>query len=134
MRLFALGSQIRRFRRRLPELIGTAIAAPEGGENIPLCGCYFAATGPSPDAAACVAGIIRGRLLDNAAATRWASRAIDQDLAYRRAALTVGTIGGAAALAVWAYIVLGIGSLHWLGLALPAALVAGWVVTLLRLH
>ena len=47
--LFTFGSHIRRFRRRLPELLATAIAAPGGGENIPLHGCYFAATGPSPD-------------------------------------------------------------------------------------
>jgi len=130
--LFTLGSHIRRFRRRLPELLGTAIAAPQGGENIPLYGCYFAATGPSPDTVACAAGIIRGRVLDDAAPTRWAVRAIEQDLAYRRAALAVGSIGGCAALLVWAYIVLGIRSLPWLGLAMPAALVAAWIVTLLR--
>jgi hypothetical protein len=132
--LFTLGSHIRRFRRRLPELLGTAIAAPHGGENIPLHGCYFAATGPSPDTMACSAGIIRGRVLDNAAATHWAVRAIDQDLAYRRAALAVGSIGGGAALLVWAYIVLGIGSLPWLGLAAPVALVAAWIATLLRMR
>ena len=118
--LFTLGTHIRRFRRRLPELLGTAMAAPQGGENIPLHGCYFAATGSSTDTAACAAGIIRGRVLDNTAATRWSVRAIDQDLAYRRSALAVGLIGGSTALLVWAYIALGIGSLGWLGLAMPA--------------
>jgi hypothetical protein len=132
--LFTLGTRIRRFRRRLPELLGTAIAAPQGGENLPLHGCYFAATGPSPDTVACAAGIIRGRVLENAAATRWAVRAIMQDLTYRRTALAVGLISGCAALLVWAYIGLGIGSLQWLGLATPAALIAAWNVTLLRIR
>jgi len=132
--LFTLGTRIRRFRRRLPELLGTAIAAPQGGENLPLHGCYFAATGPGPDTVACAAGVIRGRVLENAAPTRWAVRAIDQDLTYRRLALTVGLIGGCAALAVWAYIGLGIGSLQWLGLATPTALTAAWIVTLLRIR
>ncbi len=132
--LFTLGTRIRRFRRRLPELLGTAIAAPQGGENIPLHGCYFAATGPSPDTVACAAGIIRGRVLENAAATRWAVRAINQDMTYRRTALAVGLIGGCAALLAWAYIGLGIGSLQWLSLATPAALIAAWIVTLLRMR
>jgi IcmF-related N-terminal domain len=132
--LFTFGSHIRRFRRRLPDLLGTAIAAPAGGEKIPLHGCYFAGTGPTPETMACAAGIIRGRVLDNAAATRWAARAIDQDQAYRRAALAVGLVGGSTALLVWAYIALGIGSLGWLGLAMPAALVAGWIITLLKVR
>jgi len=132
--LFTLGSHIRGFRRRLPELVGTAIAAPKEGENIPLYGCYFAATGPSPDTVACAAGMVRGRVLDDAAPTRWSVRAIDQDRIYRRAALAVALVGGSAALLVWAYIILGIGSLHWLGLAIPAALVAAWIVTLFRVR
>jgi type VI protein secretion system component VasK len=130
--LFTLGTRIRRLRRRLPELVGTAMAAPQGGENLPLYGCYFAATGSTPDTVACAAGIIRGRVLENAAPTRWAVHAIDQDMSYRRAALAVGLVGGCAALAVWAYIGLGISSLQWLGLAVPTALIAVWIVTLLR--
>ena len=132
--LFTLGTDIRRFRRRLPELLAAAVAVPQGGESISLNGCYFAATGPSPDTVACAAGIIRGRVLDDAAVTRWTVRAIEQDRVYRRSALAVGLIGGFAALLVWAYIILGIGSLHWLGLAMPVALVAAWVATLLRMR
>jgi hypothetical protein len=132
--LYTLATQIRRFRRQLPELLETAITAPAGGEKIPLHGCYFAATGPTPDTIACAAGIIRGRVLDNPAATRWAARAIEQDSAYRRAATVVGLIGGSAALLVWIYIGVGIGSLNLLGLAMPAALVTAWIVTLLRVH
>ena len=54
--LFSLGTRIRRFRRRLPELVGTAIAAPEAGESLPMHGCYFAATGTSPESMACAGG------------------------------------------------------------------------------
>jgi hypothetical protein len=130
--LFTFGSHVRAWRRRLPELVGTAIPAPPGGEDIALCGCYFAATGPSPETAACAAGIIRGRVLDDAAPTTWAAAARDQDRAYRQSALAVGSIGGVAALLVWTYIVLGIRSIPWLGLAMPVVLAAAWVVTLLR--
>jgi hypothetical protein len=132
--LFTLGSHIRRFRRRLPELLGTAIATPAGGENVPLHGCYFAATGPTPDTMACAGGVIRGRVLDNTTPTRWTARAIDQDLAYRRAAVKVGVIGGCVALLAWAYIGFGIGSLPWLALAMPVALLAGWIATLLQIR
>ena len=132
--LYTLATQIRRFRRQLPELLETAIAAPAGGERIPLHGCYFAATGPTHDTIACAAGIVRGRVLDNAAATRWAARAIEEDRAYRQAATVVGLIGGSAALLVWAYICVGIGSLNLLGLAVPAALVTAWIVMLMRVR
>ncbi len=132
--LFSLGTRIRRFRRRLPELVGTAIATPEGGESLPLHGCYFAATGPGLETMACAGGIVRGRVLENAAATHWAARAIIQDQAYRRMALAVGLAGGCAALLVWAYIILGIGSLRWFGLVTPAALIAMWIITVLRMR
>ncbi len=132
--LFLLGGRIRGFRRRLPELIGTITAAPQGGENIPLYGCYFAATGHEPGTAACAGGIVRGRLLENSAATRWAARALEDDLAYRRAAVAVGLTGGIGAILVWAYIALAIGSLSWLGLAVPAGLVGAWIVTLLQVR
>ncbi len=132
--LFTLGTRIRRFRRRLPELLGTAMAAPERGESLPLHGCYFAATGPSPETVACAGGIIRGRVLENASATHWAARAIVQDRKYRRVAIAVGLVAGCAALLVWAYVDLGIGSLQWLGLAMPAALITIWIVTLLRIR
>jgi hypothetical protein len=132
--LFSLGTRIRRFRRRLPELLGTAIAAPEGGENLPLHGCYFAATGASPEAMACAGGIVRGRVLENAATSHWTARAIAQDQTYRRIALAVSLVGGCAALLLWAYIDLGIGSVGWLGLLTPAALIAMWIATLVRIH
>ncbi len=132
--LYTLSIHIRRFRRQLPELLDTAIAAPAGGEKIPLQGCYFAATGPAHDTIACAAGIVRGRLLDNPAPTRWAARAIEQDRAYRRAAAMLGLIGGSAALSVWAYIGVGIGSLNLFGLAMPAALAAAWIVILWRVR
>jgi hypothetical protein len=130
--LFTLSTHIRRFRRRLPELLGTAFAAPQGGEIPPLRGCYFTATGPGPDTWACAVGIIRGRVLGDPAAARWTRRAIDQDRAYRRMAWAVGLIGGSAALLVWAYIGLGLRSLPWLSVATPAALVLAWILTLLR--
>jgi len=132
--LFTFASHVRAFRRRLPELLGLSIAAPPGGENISLNGCYFAATGPTPESAACAAGIIRGRVLDDAAPTRWAAPALDRDRDYRRAALAVGLIGGCAALLVWSYIDLGIQSIPALGLAMPAVLAAAWIVTLLRVR
>jgi hypothetical protein len=132
--LFTLDSQIRHFRRRLPELLGAAFATPHGGELRPLHGCYFAATGPSPDTSACAVGFIRGRVLDDPAASRWTQRAIEHDRAYRRMAWTVGLVGASAALLVWAYIGLGLRSLHWVDVATPAALVSVWIVALLRLR
>jgi IcmF-related N-terminal domain len=132
--LFTLGTHIRRFRRRLPELLGATFAAPQGAEIPPLCGCYFAATGPDPETRACAVGIIRGRVLGDPAPTQWTRGAIERDRADRRMAWTVGLIGGSAALLVWAYIVFGLRSLHWIGWAAPAALALAWVIALLRVR
>jgi type VI protein secretion system component VasK len=130
--LYTFGSHLRAFRRRVPELLGTAFAALPGGENLSLNGCYLAATGPSPETVACAAGIIRGRVLEDTASRCWAAPALDRDRTYRQAALAVGLIGGGAALLVWAFIDLGIRSIPWLGLAMPAVLAAAWIVALLR--
>jgi len=73
-------------------------------------------------------------VMGDPATTRWTRRAIDDDRVYRRTALTIGLVGSTLASLVWAYIVFGIGSLGWLGVALPAGLVLAWAVTLFRVR
>ena len=132
--LFTLGSHYPPLPPPTARIARGGDRSPARRENIPLNGCYFAATGPSPDTVACAAGIIRGRVLDDAAATRW-------DCAGDRTRPRLPPVGPGGRLDRRVRRAPGLGLHHrryrlpaLVGLAMPVALVAAWVATLLRMR
>jgi type VI secretion system protein ImpL len=133
-RLFSLDLEFRRYRKRFRALLEAALTTPRDSEPVLFRGCYFAATGSTPDQQAFLVGLLRGvraRIFAEHLATEWTGEALADDRRYQRLALVVGLGAGAMTLLAWLYIIVVTQNpWWWLGLG---AVVLTWIVALVRL-
>lgn len=111
-RLFSFMARLRQsFESNLAVIISEGFGQDEPGKdptNEPMffSGCYFAATGDSPEKQAFVAAVFEKLIENDAGLLEWNSTAIKEEQSYQQMANFVMAIGGLAllallALAVW---------------------------------
>jgi type VI secretion system protein ImpL len=130
-RLFGLVQEFRRYRKRLRSPLEVAFATHQKDEPVRFRGCYFTATGGSLDEQAFVSAVLggrHGRVHTEHTATCWTGQAMENDRAYRRVALAIGSVGAILWLPGWLSI-LALAHNPWWSVGL-IALIAAWAAAL----
>jgi type VI protein secretion system component VasK len=132
--LFCLDHEVRRGHNRFRAILESAFSTHRGADPIRFRGCYFTATGASPNLQAFSAGLLRGprgRVVADHRATEWTQQAEDDDRYYLRLALGVGLGGGSLTLLAWVYIIIVTQNpWWWVG---PIAAIVAWIVSGIRI-
>lgn len=132
IRLWRLGHEFRRLRKRMRDVLDAAFATHPEAEPVLLRGCYFAATGEIPRERAFLAGLLKGpkgRVFAEGNLADWSLAAHEADRRYRRAAWALGLVGGALSLLAW----VGIQRIHpgfWVGIPILAV---AWIVAIVMM-
>lgn len=128
-RLFGTVAQFQGLR---PALLTACDAAfpRDVEEPIYLRGVFLAATGATPEEWAYARSPLRLQVIRDLGQATWSARAILADLEERCRAWRLAALGALAAAAVWAYILLGLGSLGVVGWWIAGVLAAIWMLAL----
>lgn len=134
IRLWRLGHEFRRLRKRMRDVLDAAFSTHPDAEPVLLRGCYFAATGEIPRERAFIAGLLKGpkgRIFAEGNLADWSLAAHEADRRYRRAAWLLGLVGGGLSLMAW----IGIQRIHpgfWIGIPVLALAWIAVIVMLVR--